>query len=292
MRSAKLGGVLCLLFSACTIDRFGDRHTEPVPPRREAAFTATAGSPGKWNTAETIGAPGFQTFRCEFPVPSVPQYTGQSIFFWCGVQQASGIGEHSDTSFGVLQPVLMFGPDCVEEADREKKIGPRHDASYPSNPYWYYSAQYIYPNPVGSKDYKCTTGRLFKATPGEILISTMTYNPVADVMTVRMETSRGSGVSVLTVAHPWNERSRSWKEFIGQDQIILEAALEIPHPEPPPPISPEFFSGLLVKASVTASPRYPFNGDEWQLIPHSANALSVSCNYRAASLSSDCTWSR
>lgn len=120
----------------------------------------------------------------------------------------------------------------------------------------------------------------------------MTYDPATDAMTVRMETSRGSGVSVLTVAHPWDNPARSWKEFMGKDQIVLEGALEIPHPEPAPPIPPEFFSGLRVKASVTASPRFPFARDEWQLIPNPANALSVDCKHHVASLGSDCTWSR
>lgn len=125
MKNVRLVSVLCLLFNACNVETFEDRHTQPVPPRPEMALTETAVSPGEWNTAASIGGPGFQALRCEFPVPSVPKYKKQSIFFWCGVQQDSGIDEHRDTSFGVLQPVLMFGPDCVEVADDEKKLAHR-----------------------------------------------------------------------------------------------------------------------------------------------------------------------
>jgi hypothetical protein len=298
MKIATLTMISCLLLVACRTDRttsLENRHTEPIPAQREGDLFQADTFPSKWNTAETIGGPGFRVFRCEFPVPSAPAYTGQSIYLWCGVQQDSGIGEDRDTSFGVLQPVLMFGPDCVQDLLEGRDFGPDNDPTYTQSPYWYYSAQYIYPDPVGvtPKKYKCTTGRLFKANPGEILVSTMVYDFARDTMAVKIATRSGSNMSSLTVAHPWNNPRRTWRGFMGKNrQIVLEGALEIPEPDPTSPMPPEILQGWRLKAVVTPSSRLPFTGNEWQLVPNPQNTLAVKCGYDAAIRGSDCTWSR
>jgi hypothetical protein len=48
----------------------------------------------------------FSGFTGTFIVPPLPSsYQRQSVFLWFGVQFAGG-------DYGVLQPVLMYGPDC------------------------------------------------------------------------------------------------------------------------------------------------------------------------------------
>jgi hypothetical protein len=197
--------------------------------------------------------------------------------------------------FGVLQPVLMFGPDCVQDLrdGNGKKFGPGpgHDPDYVRNPYWYYSAQYVFPDPPSPNGYKCTTGTVFKAVPGEILISTMSYNATRDEMTVRISRPDGSGASSLTVKHPKDDLSKHWRDFIGRNHIRLVGALEIPHPEATTPVPPEILRGFPLKARVTPLPGFPLAGTQaWQLEPNEANTLSVSCMHDASTLGSDCTW--
>jgi hypothetical protein len=286
-------GWLLLMQIHCGAHRTGllaNRHTEPVPPSPRAQL-ASASFPTQFNTAETGGGPGFRTFRCEFSVPGAPAFNGQSIYLWCGVQQASGVAEKKD--FGVLQPVLMFGPDCVQSLPPGKDFGPDNDPDYQSKPYWYYSAQYVYPDPTDPDGYRCTSGEVVKAIPGEILVSTMTYDIAADAMTVRISSSSGGRASSLTALHPRDDRSKSWRRFMGRSEILLEGALEIPNPDAKQPMPPEIFRGFLVKAKVTPSPQFPFLGaTPWQMNPNPENTLSVRCVHNASILGSDCTWSR
>ncbi len=260
-----------------------EAHTEPVPSLGSRALEAAAQPPGTWNTAATSGGPGFEIFRCEFTVPSVPVYKGQSIFLWCGVQQSSGITDTEDRSFGVLQPVLMFGPDCVHFISDEK--------SYESHPFWYYSAQYVYPNPVPRKKYKCTTGRIFTAQPGDVLLSSIRYNPLDDSMTVQVSRRDGSGASTLKVAHPWDKRQRSWREFIGKGFFKLEGALEVDHLDDVAMLPSELLTGWNLRASIVRLSPHPFTNDEqWQLKPHPDNLLSVECTHQTPSYESRCVW--
>ena len=241
------------------------------------------------NTAQTVeGGPGIQTFRCEVSVPSVPAIKKggpQAIYLWCGVQEK--------TDFGVLQPVLMFGPDCVQKLPEGEKSGPDNDPDYNRNPYWYYSAQYVFPDPPSPDGYKCTTGTVLKAVPGETLVSIMAYDAAKDEMTVRISRPDGSGESSLTVKHPKGDPSKHWSDFIGMDEIRLVGALEIPHPETKPPVPPEILKGFLLKATVTPLPSFPIAGTHaWQLEPNEANTLSVDCTHNASTLGSDCIWKK
>jgi hypothetical protein len=293
IKTAQLGTVLCLLLHiACVRSReFEDRHTEPVPESLAEESVSTATFPSTWNTAQSSGGPGFQVFKCEFLVPTAPKYEGQSIYLWCGVQQSSGVTEKKD--FGVLQPVLMFGPDCIQDLPEGQRFGPDNDSTYERSPYWYYSAQYIYPDPSSPGGYKCTTGPVFMARPGEILVSSMAYDARVDVMTVRISTSSGSRVSSLTVRHPKDNQSLRWKSFLGRREILLEGALEIPNPDPKHPMPPEIFTGWKLKAQVTSLPQFPLAGTgAWQLKANQDNTLSVRCAHHRSNLGSDCTWSR
>ena len=60
--------------------------------------------------------PNVTSFNCSYTVPSTPAVYGpHSIFLWCGLQPGGG--------FGVIQPQIMYGPDCPEGFNRSR-IGP------------------------------------------------------------------------------------------------------------------------------------------------------------------------
>jgi hypothetical protein len=182
---------------------------------------ATTTGAHTFSTAATQGLP-FEVFRCSFEVPATPaSFTSQSVFPWCGVQQTTGVTPSGDHSFGVLQPVLMFGDDCVSSTIG---LGPAGDPTYSEHPYWYYSAQYVYPDPVGSTSHTCVTGPGYKASPGDVLLSTITYDPTTTSMTVSVSQQDGSGLSTYVAANPWLDAQQSWSNYLSQSQ--LEVSIE------------------------------------------------------------------
>ena len=263
-------------------------RTQLQPALENIAADATSITHG-FSTSGTSGGPGFETFTCQFLVPPVPSYGQQSLFLWCGVQQSSGVTPTGDTSFGVLQPVLMFGPDCVQELAQGQGFGPGNDPNYESDPYWYVSAQYVYPSPIGSTDYRCTSGPVFKVNPGDTLISSFTYETANQTMTVAVSCPESGNSSSLTVANPWDESSQSWSQFIGGDAFILEAAIEIWNLTAPD----QWPSGTWqVTTNITQLSSNPFsNDDQWQLVPWNNGPPQVTCGeYNPATFSSNCTW--
>ena len=243
----------------------------------------------EWDTAGSYGGPGFGTFSCTFTVPDAPAYDQQSVFLWCGVQQASGVSSMGDTSFGVLQPVLMFGPDCVQALPEGAGFGPGNDPTYDANPYWYYSSQYVYPSPRGSLTYQCTSGPVFKASPGDVLVSTFTMT--ASGATVSIVGPNQTGNSTLSAASPWNEAGQSWSQFLGSaDQVLVEAAVEVWSIHGASDWPAAFTSGWSVAASIT--PASGLSTGQWQLVPWNNGSLKVACSNDAATYGSNCTWTQ
>lgn len=241
----------------------------------------------EWDTAGSAGGPGFGTFKCTFTVPDTPAYNQQSVFLWCGVQQASGVTPTGDTSFGVLQPVLMFGPDCIQALSVGAGIGPGNDPTYDAHPYWYYSSQYVYPSPPGGTSYACTSGPVFKASPGDVLVSTFTIS--ASGATVAMAQQNGTGQSTLSAASPWDQAAQSWSQFLGSNnQIVVEAAVEVWDLDSPSGWPKAFQSGWSVSASF--SPASGLTTNQWQLAPWNNGILKVACSHDAATYGSTCTW--
>lgn len=248
-------------------------------------FCASCSMSPNFNTAATFGGAGFEDFACSFTVPDVPAYAEQSIFLWCGVQQSDGVTTSADTSFGVLQPVLMFGSDCVQDLPPGQIFGPGNDPNYESDPYWYWSAQYVYPAPLGSRVYQCTTGPVFKAQPGDVLNSRLSYNDAADSMIVQM--TDGSRNSTLTVNNPWDMNTEGWAQFIGGDAIVMEGMIEVWNLQN----SSQWPTGQwVIQAETTALISFSFGNDmQWKLIPLDDGALSVTCTYSTVAISI-CTW--
>lgn len=246
--------------------------------------------PGLFNSAQTEGGPGFAAYRCEFKVPSIPvlERPDDARFLWCGIQQN---GVPPGQEFGVLQPVLMFGADCIQNLPEGQSFGPGNDPTYESNPYWYVSAQYVYPDSSSPTGFKCTTGPVFKVNPGETLNSAITYDPAADTMTVSVTAMNSS--SSLVVEHPKDDRNQSWGQFVGGDHLFFNAVVEVPQPLPTDGLPIEIVQGWPVTARFEPLPSSPpIQTEAWQLLGDSCNTLDVDCVHDPASLESVCTWSK
>ncbi len=204
MVAAAVAAVVCLVAGVALLPGTG-------------AGAVGAGSTHGFSGAST-GALSFTTFTCTFTVPALPAtYTEQSVFLWCGVQQAGDVD--GTTSFGVIQPVVMYGPDC---ASGSIGLGPDADPHYgdPGGQYWYYSAQYIHAPPGGGSG--CSTSPDgFIAAPGDVLVSTFTYDPVADTITNTIARQDGSNRSTFVATHPNMDPTLSWSSYVGHFRLIM-----------------------------------------------------------------------
>lgn len=153
-----------------------------------------------------VYAGGVSQMLCYFRVPPLPQVFNktnhQNVYLWCGVEP----GGHN---VGVLQPVLMYGPDC----NSQNGIGYPSDRNYSAHPYWYFSAQYVFPKYMTKNCCVCETGPVFKASPGDLLISGMQFVRESSTWLVSMMNTVTGDWSILTVAHPYMNKSLHWKDF-------------------------------------------------------------------------------
>ena len=158
-----------------------------------------------------------------FSVPPPPtKYTGQSVFLWFGVEWLGG-------DYGVLQPVLMFGPDCCAK----NGVGPGEDPDYSTDPYWYLSAQYVFPEVDGGAYFcECAEGnQTFRVRPGDIVNSTMKFDKVQDTWMVFTSASSLTAPfrqsSTLLVEHPLNDPSLSFNQLQREHETWGMAVVEV-----------------------------------------------------------------
>jgi hypothetical protein len=185
--------------------------------------------------SRSIFIPNVTSMNCTYTVPHAPKiYHGQSIFLWCGLQPG---GSH-----GVIQPQIMFGPDCPEgfthgigpynnhtcpiNPDTKKEyeycknrtfIG---DTNYSKSPYFYWSAQYISPRLMKNKTqdgWVCGTGTLFVAKEGDRLETKMVYIKETDSWDSLMINHRTGERSFLNVTCPdyiCSVKNNTWHDLI------------------------------------------------------------------------------
>jgi len=168
-----------------------------LPHRRATPIDATDyGSLGV-----SASTQGITFFNGTFAVPPLPiSYGNQSIFLWFGI-------EPQGYNLGVLQPVLMYGPDCASK----NGIGYPSDPNYSKNPYWYWSAQYVFPNETTGLCCVCAGGAVYKTSPGNTLLSTLTYD-LAKGWIVSMQDLQSNQISTL-VTLPFMDPSNSWQNY-------------------------------------------------------------------------------
>lgn len=241
------------------------------------------GPPHLFSSAST-GALSFATYRCEFTVPALPEsYDDQSVFLWCGIQQAGEVDGSS--SFGVIQPVVMYGPDCTSATIG---LGPEADPGYRAAPYWYYSAQYVYPT-SGGATVCASSPQGFRAEPGDVLVSTFTYDPGTDAVTVAIAQLDGSGESTFVATHPQMDPALSWAPLVGHMRLNLAieaAAIAGPSSWPAEPARWPVAMGYVgVDPEAFAPQPVLVEGPELACAPASiaADTASAVCTYDLAS---------
>ena len=172
--------------------------------------------------------PNVTSFNCSYTVPEVPRHYGSfagdthSIFLWCGLQPGGG--------FGVIQPQIMYGPDCPEgfndsgvgpwtnhTCDNEEWCDGIHylgDSKYAAKPYWYWSAQYVSSNDTAKGKWICGTGNLLKATPGQRLETRMWYDHATNSFNSLMLSPDTNESSYFNASCPDYDCSQSWRDLI------------------------------------------------------------------------------
>ncbi|KAI9336329.1 hypothetical protein BDR26DRAFT_897079 [Obelidium mucronatum] len=97
------------------------------------------------------------------PLPSRPAKGDATYFYWPGLQTNSAATNYNPIGFGVLQPVLTFGPACTPN----QPVG--------ASPYrgWYVSAQYVNPNGTQPGHKGCMGGNMMDVAAGDSLLMTM-----------------------------------------------------------------------------------------------------------------------
>lgn len=210
---------------------------------------------------------------CSFRVPLLPKTfnktEAQSVFLWCGV-------EPNGYDVGVLQPVLMYGPCC----NSGNGVGDPSDPDYSENPYWYFSAQYVFPNYTTKNCCVCKTGQVFKASPGDLLLSTIEFQEETSTWLVQGMNMMTKNLSVLAVAHPFLNESLQWKDYSNdfasfvdvETYTITNVSAEMP-PEENWTVNAAFYDakGNLI----------PISKSDWDynMGPHKQPVVNCTANY-------------
>ncbi|KAI9336326.1 hypothetical protein BDR26DRAFT_490506 [Obelidium mucronatum] len=162
---------------------------------------------------------GFTAFTTTLRVPPVPARpaTGDATYFyWPGLQTNAAARNYSPIGFGVLQPVLTFGPACTPNQ-------PRGASVYRG---WHVSAQYVNPGGKVATHSGCLGGNMMDAAPGDALLMAMVLQGSTWVQTVTrlgvacsgpgsgVDTSAGCQVSFAI-------------DMLGQGQNRAELVLEL-----------------------------------------------------------------
>ena len=66
-----------------------------------------------------------------------------------------------------------------------------------------------------------TSPQGFRAEPGEVLVSTFTYDAGADAVTVSIRREDGSGESTFVATHPNMDPTLSWAPLVGHMRLIM-----------------------------------------------------------------------
>jgi hypothetical protein len=175
-----------------------------------------------WNDALGV----YTQMICDYNVPVIPEhYSRQSIFVWCGVEPGHSNGA---IDYGVLQPEMDYGMNCMPGTRPFDGVGPGADPGYYFHPYWYWSAQYVYPK---SHDvavyvqedvrggYNCHSGKLYKAKAGQRLITNITYDSSTDAWLTSIYCPDTGEISVFNASHPFMDRRFSWREVMQKGGV-------------------------------------------------------------------------
>ncbi|ORY28930.1 hypothetical protein BCR33DRAFT_745483 [Rhizoclosmatium globosum] len=193
----------------------------------------------------TLSGPGntFTSFTCTLTVPPVPQRPTSgdaTYFYWPGLQSVRNSSTFAPIGFGVLQPVLTFGPSCTPNK-------PPNTSVYRG---WHISAQYV--NPTGTvAGYKgCLGGNMMDVAPGDNLQMSLVLQGSTWVQTVVRSgvacSGPGSGLASpngCTVSFSMDMKGQAqpraelvlelyYQAVVTSDVTFSNIQLQIKNPEP------------------------------------------------------------
>ncbi|KAJ3074454.1 hypothetical protein HDU98_011237 [Podochytrium sp. JEL0797] len=117
------------------------------------------------------------------PVPARPATGDATYFYWPGLQTNTAATNYNPIGFGVLQPVLTFGPACTPNQ-------PQGVSVYRG---WHISAQYVNPTGTVAGHKGCLGGNMMDVQPGDNLLMTMVLQGTVWVQTVTRQGVACSG---------------------------------------------------------------------------------------------------
>jgi hypothetical protein len=166
----------------------------------------------------------FTRLRTKMVVPKPPK-TNDVLFLWPGLEPGSGGKNYNPIGFGVMQPVLTWGPSCAPN-----HLGDKYDS-------WWISAQYVnipggYPGHTG-----CLGGDSMKVAVGDILNIDMNLAGTVWTQTVTCE-STGKSVDFSI-------------DMLGQDQNMALFIIEDTYVSPSEELV--FTSSILTFTSAAPS---------------------------------------
>ncbi|TPX66129.1 hypothetical protein CcCBS67573_g07920 [Chytriomyces confervae] len=169
----------------------------------------------------TLSGPknAYTSLTCTLVVPPVPQKpaTGDATYFyWPGLQTNNQAANFNPIGFGVLQPVLTFGPACTPNQ-------PKGVSVYRG---WHVSAQYVNPGGPEAKHTGCMGGNMMDVSPGDNLVMSMTLTGTVWTQTVVRQGVDCSGPGDGVKGPNGCEVSFSI-DMLGQGQNRAELVLEL-----------------------------------------------------------------
>ncbi|KAI8621564.1 hypothetical protein BC830DRAFT_1093922 [Chytriomyces sp. MP71] len=180
-------------------------------------FSAVAVRAFDWTLAGPLNA--YTSLSCTLTVPPLPvkPATGDATyFFWPGLQTNTAAANYTPIGFGVLQPVLTFGPACT----------PNQPAGVSVYRGWHVSAQYVNPSGTVAGHTGCLGGNMMDVEPGDQLLMSMTLSGTQWIQTVVRQGVPCSGVG--NGGNGPNGCQVSYTiDMMGQGQNRAELVLEL-----------------------------------------------------------------
>ena len=163
-------------------------------------------------------------FSCSFTVPPKPvSWDGKTqVYLWCGLNWYDAGGN----CLGVMQPVLTYG--CSPDAMSGVGCGTTtSDPHYSSDPYWYFSSQYVLGWGPGQAR---GSSQVVKTLPGRTIYSEMSYDASADAWLIRGREETTKEISDYVVRHPVEDPGRSWRtEHASPETSATAYVVSEPH---------------------------------------------------------------
>ncbi|KAJ3237581.1 hypothetical protein HDU81_009277 [Chytriomyces hyalinus] len=169
----------------------------------------------------TLSGPknAYTSLTCTLVVPPLPQKpaTGDATYFyWPGLQTNNQAANFNPIGFGVLQPVLTFGPACT----------PNQPTGVSVYRGWHVSAQYVNPGGPEAKHTGCMGGNMMDVAPGDNLVMSMTLTGTVWTQTIVRQGVDCSGPGDGVKGPNGCEVSFSI-DMLGQGQNRAELVLEL-----------------------------------------------------------------